>query len=77
MLAPVIFISLRCAAVATANALGGSRLERPATPINIYSIIIFIGIFFPIRQHSFTPAAVHRFSSPAGRDAEVFFAPTL
>jgi hypothetical protein len=66
MLAPVIFISLRCAAVGAANALGGSRLERPATAINIYSIIIFSGIFFPIRWHNGTPAAVHRFSRPRG-----------
>ncbi|MCF5052480.1 hypothetical protein GIW50_22115 [Pseudomonas syringae] len=66
MLAPVIFISLRCAVVATANALGGSRLERPAAAINIYSIIIFSGIFFPISLHNGTPAPVHRFSSPRG-----------
>ncbi|WP_124432496.1 hypothetical protein [Pseudomonas orientalis] len=64
MLAPVIFISLRCAAVATANALGGSRLERPAAAINIYSIIIFSGIFFPISRHNTVAAIVHRFSSP-------------
>jgi hypothetical protein len=66
MLAPVIFISLRCAAVVTANALGASRLERPAAAINIYSRIIFSGIYFPIRQHRGTPATVHRFSSPRG-----------
>ncbi|MEZ0615025.1 hypothetical protein ACAW49_12840 [Pseudomonas sp. Env-44] len=66
MLAPVIFISLRCAAVATANALGGSRLERPVAAINIYSIIIFSGIFFPIPQDSGTPAPMHRFSRPRG-----------
>ncbi|TSD77461.1 hypothetical protein FFI16_013860 [Pseudomonas sp. KBS0710] len=64
MLAPVIFISLRGAAVVTAHALGASRLERPAAAINIYSIIIFSGIFFPISQHNGIPAAVHRFSSP-------------
>ncbi|MFN3357890.1 MAG: hypothetical protein ACK418_18040, partial [Pseudomonas sp.] len=61
---PVIFISLRCAAVATANALGGCRLERPAAAINIYSRIIFSGIFFPIRWHNGPPATVHRFSRP-------------
>jgi hypothetical protein len=66
MLAPVIFISLRCAAVATANALGGSRLERPEAAINIYSIIILRGIFFPILQDRGTPAPVHRFSKPRG-----------
>jgi hypothetical protein len=66
MLAPVIFISLRGAAVVTAHALGGCRLERPAAAINIYSRIIFCGIFFPIRQHRGTPAAVHRFSRPTG-----------
>jgi hypothetical protein len=64
MLAPVIFISLRCAAVATANALGGSRLERPATAINIYSIIIFSGIFFPIRHLEGSAPTLHRFSRP-------------
>ena len=62
MLAPVIFISLRCAAVATANALGGSRLERSAAPINIYSRIIFSGIFFPTHCHNGPPATVHRFN---------------
>ncbi|MCF5231636.1 MULTISPECIES: hypothetical protein [unclassified Pseudomonas] len=46
MLAPVIFISLRGAAVVTAHALGASRLERPAAAINIYSIIIFVEYFF-------------------------------
>jgi hypothetical protein len=66
MLAPVIFISLRGAAVVTAHALGESRLERSAGSINIYSRIIFSGIFFPISQHNGTPARVHRFSSPRG-----------
>ncbi|MGY2402874.1 hypothetical protein [Pseudomonas sp. SDO5271_S396] len=46
MLAPVIFISLRCTAMATANALGGSRLERPAAPINIYSRYFSLEYFF-------------------------------
>ncbi|NWA85447.1 hypothetical protein [Pseudomonas sp. D2002] len=64
MLAPVIFISLRGAAEVTAHALGDSRLERSAAPINIYSIIIFSGIFFPISQHNGTPALLHRFSRP-------------
>jgi hypothetical protein len=64
MLAPVIFISLRCAAVATANALGGSRLERPAAPIDIYSIYFFIAIFFPLSLYKSMQAAVHLFSRP-------------
>ncbi|MBV4456008.1 hypothetical protein [Pseudomonas azadiae] len=64
MLAPVIFISLRCAAEATANALGASRLERPATPINIYSRYFFFGIFFPLSVYRIIPAALHRFSRP-------------
>ncbi|MFL1492713.1 hypothetical protein [Pseudomonas antarctica] len=64
MLAPVIFISLRGVAVVTAHALGESRLERPAASINIYSIIIFSGIFFPISQHNGTLARLHRFSRP-------------
>ncbi|MGA9700231.1 hypothetical protein [Pseudomonas sp.] len=66
MLAPVIFISLRGAAVVTAHAFGESRLERPATAINIYSIIIFSGIFFPISRHNRLPANLHRFSRPRG-----------
>ncbi|MPR01816.1 hypothetical protein F0169_06805 [Pseudomonas sp. MAFF 212408] len=64
MLAPVIFISLRGATVVTAHALGESRLERSAAPINIYSIIIFSGIFFPILRHNGMPARVDRFSRP-------------
>ncbi|WP_242197535.1 MULTISPECIES: hypothetical protein [unclassified Pseudomonas] len=64
MLAPVIFISLRGTAVVAAHALGESRLERPAAAINIYSIIIFSGIFFPISQHNGLPAFLHRFSRP-------------
>ncbi|WP_156526274.1 hypothetical protein [Pseudomonas antarctica] len=64
MLAPVIFISLRGAAVVTAHALGASRLERSAASINIYSIIIFSGIFFPISQHNGMPALLRRFSRP-------------
>ncbi|MBC8783303.1 MULTISPECIES: hypothetical protein [Pseudomonas] len=66
MLAPVIFISLRGAAVVTAHALGASRLERSAASINIYSIIIFSGIFFPISQHNGMPALLQRFSGAQG-----------
>ncbi|WP_139372213.1 hypothetical protein [Pseudomonas fluorescens] len=66
MLAPVIFISLRGAAVVTAHALGASRLERSAASINIYSIIIFSGIFFPISQHNGMPALLQRFSGARG-----------
>ncbi|WP_459677699.1 hypothetical protein [Pseudomonas fluorescens] len=66
MLAPVIFISLRGAAVVTAHALGASRLERSAASINIYSIIIFSGIFFPISQHNVMPALLQRFSGARG-----------
>ncbi|AZP72354.1 hypothetical protein EJJ20_25670 [Pseudomonas poae] len=77
MLAPVIFISLRCTAVATANALGGCRLERPATAINIYSIIIFSGIFFQYASIGARQPPCIVSASHAGRDAGVFFAPTL
>ncbi|MBW1250222.1 hypothetical protein [Pseudomonas tolaasii] len=66
MLAPVIFISLRCTVMATVNALGASRLERSAAPINIYSIIIFSGIFFPISHSKGSASTLHRFSSPSG-----------
>ncbi|MFC6339768.1 hypothetical protein GIR22_15825 [Pseudomonas sp. CCM 7891] len=48
MLAPVIFISLRLPSWMAAAALGGCRLKRPTRSINIYSINIFSGIFFPI-----------------------------
>ncbi|MCQ2996399.1 hypothetical protein NLO95_20045 [Pseudomonas syringae] len=71
MLAPVIFISLRCTAIETANALGAIRLKRSEAPINIYSIVILYGIYIPDIQRILLvpthPVCQGR------RDAKVFF----
>ncbi|QQZ44338.1 hypothetical protein IF690_12680 [Pseudomonas sp. SK3(2021)] len=78
MLAPVIFISLRVAPREAPNALGGCRLKRSPTPINIFSINFLRGIFFPINFFKAGPGSVHRFSRlPVGARLKIFPAPTL